>query len=178
MSIRVRRHMILSFTLFNQCAAFRTFLNELLQNVINPSKCFILWSRDLKSLYSNYLQNKEQNNKVLSSPDVMEQISVSSFLLKRFLPWVLQKIRQERGLELCHDLSSLLIAPLQRITRYQLLLKELLKNSNSPNLVKVLHSAFLTFNAFDFRKPWISSAKFQNWPMIGSIWGNFMCPTR
>ncbi|KAI1729641.1 zc3h12a-like ribonuclease NYN domain-containing protein [Ditylenchus destructor] len=99
----------------------RTFLNELLQNAINPSKCFILWSRDLKSLYSNYLQNKEQNNKILSSPDVVEQFS---------------KIRQERGLELCYDLSSLLIAPLQRITRYQLLLKELLKNSSSPNLVK------------------------------------------
>lgn len=50
----------------------------------------------------------------------------------------LQEIREKHNLEHSQDLSSLVIKPVQRITRYRLMLEQLLKNcKNNVEEIKV-----------------------------------------
>uniref|UniRef100_A0A915CVZ6 DH domain-containing protein n=1 Tax=Ditylenchus dipsaci TaxID=166011 RepID=A0A915CVZ6_9BILA len=76
-------------------------------------RCFTNNTVQIKQLYSIYLENKQTNNSLIFLPDSLEWFS---------------RVRREHNLEQCHDLPSMLILPLQRITRYQLLFKEILEN--------------------------------------------------
>ncbi|CAI2304098.1 unnamed protein product [Caenorhabditis sp. 36 PRJEB53466] len=73
---------------------------------------FTVWIDLLKELYTEYCVNKEQNNNVIATPDAIAFFN---------------SIREKHSLEINNEIASLLIKPVQRITRYQLLLNQLLK---------------------------------------------------
>ncbi|VDK70409.1 unnamed protein product [Litomosoides sigmodontis] len=92
------------------------FLPELIKHENDPEDvgyCFIFSVETLNTLYTEYCVNKEQNNYIIALPEAMQFFS---------------KIRERNGLEHSQDLSSLVIKPVQRITRYRLMLEQLLKN--------------------------------------------------
>lgn len=65
----------------------------------------------------------------------------ASFYLTSF-----QEIREKNGLEHSQDLSSLVIKPVQRITRYRLMLEQLLKNcKNNVDEIRVCFLVFIHF---------------------------------
>ncbi|KAM3722372.1 Kalirin [Dirofilaria immitis] len=92
------------------------FLPELIKHENDPEDvgyCFIFSVEMLNTLYTEYCVNKEQNNYIIALPEAMQFFS---------------EIRERNGLEHSQDLSSLVIKPVQRITRYRLMLEQLLKN--------------------------------------------------
>ncbi|VDM96077.1 unnamed protein product [Thelazia callipaeda] len=92
------------------------FLPELIKYENDPEDvgyCFIFSVEILNSLYTEYCVNKEQNNYIITLPEAM---------------YFFSEIRERNGLEHSQDLSSLVIKPVQRITRYRLMLEQLLKN--------------------------------------------------
>ncbi|VDN30110.1 unnamed protein product [Gongylonema pulchrum] len=104
------------------------FLPELIKYENDPEDvgyCFIFNVESLNSLYTEYCVNKEQNNYIIALPEVMQFFS---------------EIRERSGLEHSQDLSSLVIKPVQRITRYRLMLEQLLKNCK--NNVDELREAY------------------------------------
>ncbi|CAB3408479.1 unnamed protein product [Caenorhabditis bovis] len=74
---------------------------------------FTVWIDLLNELYTEYCVNKEQKNYVIATPD-----AVAFF----------NGVREKHNLEINNDVGSLLIKPVQRITRYRLLMEQLLKN--------------------------------------------------
>uniref|UniRef100_A0A914LVJ9 Uncharacterized protein n=1 Tax=Meloidogyne incognita TaxID=6306 RepID=A0A914LVJ9_MELIC len=95
----------------------KIFLSELYSYEQNPEDvgyCFIAWMEKLKELYADYCLNKEENNFLICLPEAISMFS---------------EIREQHNLELCQDLQSLVIKPVQRITKYHVLLKELFKHS-------------------------------------------------
>uniref|UniRef100_A0A0N4ZX98 CRAL-TRIO domain-containing protein n=1 Tax=Parastrongyloides trichosuri TaxID=131310 RepID=A0A0N4ZX98_PARTI len=96
-----------------------TFMKELEKYEENPEEVgnsFITWMDKLNELYTNYCVNKEQNNHIISM-----QECISFF----------NDVRQKNNLEHNKDLQSMVIKPVQRITRYRLMLEQLLKNAKS-----------------------------------------------
>ncbi|MFH4976532.1 hypothetical protein AB6A40_003241 [Gnathostoma spinigerum] len=92
------------------------FLLELVKHENDPEDvgyCFIFSVDILNELYTEYCVNKERNNYLLALPETMQFFS---------------EIRQRHGLEHNQDFPSLVIKPVQRITRYRLMLEQLLKN--------------------------------------------------
>uniref|UniRef100_A0A914I119 Triple functional domain protein n=1 Tax=Globodera rostochiensis TaxID=31243 RepID=A0A914I119_GLORO len=92
------------------------FLGELVAYAMNPEDvgyCFIEWMEKLKELYADYCLNKEENNYLICLPETIKMFN---------------DIREQNGIELSHDLQSLVIKPVQRVTKYHILLKELLKH--------------------------------------------------
>ncbi|MCP9259924.1 Kalirin [Dirofilaria immitis] len=93
------------------------FLPELIKHENDPEDvgyCFIFSVEMLNTLYTEYCVNKEQNNYIIALPEAMQFFRL--------------EIRERNGLEHSQDLSSLVIKPVQRITRYRLMLEQLLKN--------------------------------------------------
>ncbi|EFP01501.1 CRE-UNC-73 protein [Caenorhabditis remanei] len=76
---------------------------------------FTVWIDLLNELYTEYCVNKEQKNYMLATPE-----AVAFFT----------GIREKHGLEINNEIASLLIKPVQRITRYRLLIEQLLKSCN------------------------------------------------
>ncbi|ULU11864.1 hypothetical protein L3Y34_015326 [Caenorhabditis briggsae] len=76
---------------------------------------FTVWIDLLNELYIEYCVNKEQKNNVLATPEA-----------KAFFT----EIREKHGLEIDNEITSHLIKPVQRITRYQLLISQLLRSCN------------------------------------------------
>nr|CAD2179531.1 unnamed protein product [Meloidogyne enterolobii] len=94
----------------------KIFLSELYSYEQNPEDvgyCFIAWMEKLKELYADYCLNKEENNYLICLPEAFSMFS---------------EIRVQHNLEHCQDLPSLVIKPVQRITKYHVLLKELFKH--------------------------------------------------
>nr|ACI49192.1 hypothetical protein Csp3_JD03.001 [Caenorhabditis angaria] len=91
-------------------------LNELIKYEMQPEAVgasFTVWIDLLNELYTEYCVNKEQKNYVLGTPEVMEFFN---------------GVREKHSLEINNDVGSLLIKPVQRITRYRLLMEQLLKS--------------------------------------------------
>ncbi|TKR93467.1 hypothetical protein L596_007920 [Steinernema carpocapsae] len=97
-----------------------TFVEELLKYEYSPEDvgyCFIFWLETLNALYTDYCVNKEQHNYLIALPEAIQFFS---------------QIREANHLEQnSQDLQSLVIKPVQRITRYQMMLDQLLKNSKN-----------------------------------------------
>ncbi|EGT32660.1 hypothetical protein CAEBREN_02058 [Caenorhabditis brenneri] len=74
---------------------------------------FTVWIDLLNELYTEYCVNKEQKNYMLATPEAVTYFT---------------GIREKHGLEINNEIASLLIKPVQRITRYRLLIEQLLKN--------------------------------------------------
>lgn len=66
----------------------------------------------LKELYIEYCLNHERNNHLIDEPEAIKMFN---------------EIRDRNGLDPCHNFQSHIIKPIQRITRYHMLLKELMK---------------------------------------------------
>uniref|UniRef100_A0A915NCS1 PH domain-containing protein n=1 Tax=Meloidogyne floridensis TaxID=298350 RepID=A0A915NCS1_9BILA len=84
----------------------KIFLSELYSYEQNPEDvgyCFIAWMEKLKELYADYCLNKEENNFLICLPEAISMFS---------------EIREQHNLEPCQDLQSLVIKPVQRITKY------------------------------------------------------------
>ncbi|CAK9298959.1 unnamed protein product [Gordionus sp. m RMFG-2023] len=97
-----------------------TFLAELARYRYLPEDvghCFVKWSHTFYELYVRYCTNKPDSNTLLSKPGIED-----SFF---------RDIQIRSGLAL--SLSAYLIKPVQRITKYQLLMKELLSCIDSPD---------------------------------------------
>ncbi|KAL3119628.1 hypothetical protein niasHT_006714 [Heterodera trifolii] len=109
------------------------FLNELMAYALNPEDvgyCFIEWMEKLKELYADYCLNKEENNYLICLPETIK---------------IFNEIREQNGLDISHDLQSLVIKPVQRVTKYHILLKELLKHcSKSAKEIKNAHEIVLS----------------------------------
>ncbi|VDO25930.1 unnamed protein product, partial [Onchocerca flexuosa] len=108
------------------------FLPELIKHENDPEDvgyCFIFSVEMLNTLYTEYCVNKEQNNYIIALPEAMQFFS---------------EIRERNGLEHNQDLSSLVIKPVQRITRYRLMLEQLLKNckNNVDEIRALLQEAY------------------------------------
>ncbi|CCD63884.1 CRAL-TRIO domain-containing protein [Caenorhabditis elegans] len=91
-------------------------LHELIKYENQPEAVgasFIVWIDLLNELYTEYCVNKEQKNHVIATPD-----AVSFFT----------GIRERHGLEINNEIASLLIKPVQRITRYRLLIEQLMRS--------------------------------------------------
>uniref|UniRef100_A0A915CLZ6 Uncharacterized protein n=1 Tax=Ditylenchus dipsaci TaxID=166011 RepID=A0A915CLZ6_9BILA len=92
-----------------------TFLKELMSYEKNPEDvgyCFIQWMEQLKELYADYCLNKDENNHIICLPEAIKMFS---------------EIRERNNLPHSHDLQSMVIKPVQRITRYRLMLEQLIK---------------------------------------------------
>uniref|UniRef100_A0A1I7TK25 PH domain-containing protein n=1 Tax=Caenorhabditis tropicalis TaxID=1561998 RepID=A0A1I7TK25_9PELO len=76
---------------------------------------FTVWIDLLNELYTDYCVNKEQKNYVLATPEAVTFFG---------------GVREKYSLEINNDIASLLIKPIQRITRYRLLIEQLLKSCN------------------------------------------------
>uniref|UniRef100_A0A0N5AC31 DH domain-containing protein n=1 Tax=Syphacia muris TaxID=451379 RepID=A0A0N5AC31_9BILA len=93
-----------------------TFLPELVKYENDPEDvgyCFVFSVDVLNNLYTEYCVNKEQNNNLIAFPEAVEFFS---------------NIRKANNLEHNRDLQSLVIKPVQRITRYRLMLEQLVKH--------------------------------------------------
>uniref|UniRef100_A0A9J2P1L7 DH domain-containing protein n=1 Tax=Ascaris lumbricoides TaxID=6252 RepID=A0A9J2P1L7_ASCLU len=94
----------------------RVFLPELIKYENDPEDvgyCFIFSVEILNSLYTEYCVNMEQNNYLITLPEAVQFFS---------------EIREKNSLEHNQNLQSFIIKPVQRITRYRLMLEQLLKN--------------------------------------------------
>ncbi|CAI4221313.1 unnamed protein product [Auanema sp. JU1783] len=94
-----------------------TFIGELKKYENEPEDVgcsFILWVDCLNDLYTEYCVNKEQNANIISLPDALQFFG---------------GVREKNSLEISNDLGSLLIKPVQRITRYRLMMEQLMRNS-------------------------------------------------
>lgn len=92
------------------------FLPELIKYENDPEDvgyCFIFSVEILNSLYTEYCVNMEQNNYLITLPEAVQFFS---------------EIREKNSLEHNQNLQSFIIKPVQRITRYRLMLEQLLKN--------------------------------------------------
>ncbi|CAD6184380.1 unnamed protein product [Caenorhabditis auriculariae] len=90
-------------------------LHELVRYEMQPEAVgasFTVWIDLLNELYTEYCVNKEQKNSILTMPE-----------FKTFF----DGIRLKHELEMHNEVGSLLIKPVQRITRYRLLMEQLLK---------------------------------------------------
>lgn len=90
---------------------FRIFLKELEKYETMPEDvghCFVTWARAF-DIYVNYCKNKPDSNALLVIPQI------SNFF---------EEIQRKHGV--LHPIGAYLIKPVQRITKYQLLLKDLL----------------------------------------------------
>ncbi|KAI1721835.1 rhoGEF domain-containing protein [Ditylenchus destructor] len=97
----------------------KTFLSELLAYEKNPEDvgyCFIQWMEKLKELYADYCLNRDESNAIIGRSEAIK---------------IFSDIRERHQLEPSHSLQSLLIKPVQRITRYRLMLEQLLKGSTA-----------------------------------------------
>lgn len=100
----------------NKPIFFSKLLHELIKYENQPEAVgasFIVWIDLLNELYTEYCVNKEQKNHVIATPD-----AVSFFT----------GIRERHGLEINNEIASLLIKPVQRITRYRLLIEQLMRS--------------------------------------------------
>ncbi|CAJ0930046.1 unnamed protein product, partial [Mesorhabditis belari] len=75
--------------------------------------CFTVYVDLINELYTEYCVNKEQNNHVLDMPET-----------RLFF----KAVQDRHRLDIKDDLGSLLIKPIQRITRYRLMLEQLMKH--------------------------------------------------
>uniref|UniRef100_A0AC35TLP5 CRAL-TRIO domain-containing protein n=1 Tax=Rhabditophanes sp. KR3021 TaxID=114890 RepID=A0AC35TLP5_9BILA len=75
---------------------------------------FITWVDKLNELYTQYCINKEQNNHVIGLPECIQFFN---------------ELRVKNDLGHNKDLQSMVIKPIQRITRYRLMLDQLMKNA-------------------------------------------------
>lgn len=94
----------------------RKLLNELIKYESQPEAVgasFTVWIDLLNELYTEYCVNKEQKNHVIATPDAVAYFN---------------GVRERHSLEINNDIGSLLIKPVQRITRYRLLMEQLLHN--------------------------------------------------
>ncbi|VDK41952.1 unnamed protein product [Anisakis simplex] len=92
------------------------FLPELIKYENDPEDvgyCFIFSVETLNSLYIEYCVNMEQNNYLITLPEAVQFFS---------------EIREKNSLEHNQNLQSFIIKPVQRITRYRLMLEQLVKN--------------------------------------------------
>lgn len=90
-----------------------TFLKELQKYQTIPEDvghCFVTWAKSF-DIYVTYCKNKSDSTALLILPDVTAYFD-----------------KIQRTNNILHPIQSYLIMPVQRITRYQLLLKELLLN--------------------------------------------------
>ncbi|VDL78284.1 unnamed protein product [Nippostrongylus brasiliensis] len=95
------------------------FFHELSKYEDDPEEVgcsFTVWVDYLNELYTDYCVNMEQNNHVVAIPEVI------SFF---------ESIREKHGLEQNNSLHSMRIKPVQRCTRYKLLMEQLLKHCNN-----------------------------------------------
>ncbi|KAK5982177.1 CRAL-TRIO domain-containing protein, partial [Trichostrongylus colubriformis] len=95
------------------------FFHELSKYEDDPEEVgcsFTVWVDYLNELYTDYCVNMEQNNHVVALPEVM------SFF---------ESIREKHGLEQNNSLHSMRIKPVQRCTRYKLLMEQLLKHCSN-----------------------------------------------
>ncbi|CEF64494.1 Kalirin [Strongyloides ratti] len=95
------------------------FMKELEKYEENPEEVgnsFITWMDKLNELYTTYCVNKEQNNHIISMQECL---------------LFFNEVRQRHSLEHNKDLQSMVIKPVQRITRYRLMLEQLLRNAKS-----------------------------------------------
>ncbi|CAD5209163.1 unnamed protein product [Bursaphelenchus xylophilus] len=93
------------------------FLDKLKEYEGNPEDvgcCFIHYMVNLKELYTEYCLNKAENGSILDSPEAMN---------------LFNEIREKYNLPHSLDISSMLIKPVQRITRYRLLLDQVMRYS-------------------------------------------------
>uniref|UniRef100_A0A1I7WT87 DH domain-containing protein n=1 Tax=Heterorhabditis bacteriophora TaxID=37862 RepID=A0A1I7WT87_HETBA len=92
------------------------FLHELSKYEDDPEEVgcsFTVWVDYLNELYTDYCVNMEQNHDIITLPEAIQFFSA---------------IREKHKLENNNDLNSMLIKPVQRCTRYQLMMDQLLKN--------------------------------------------------
>ncbi|KAK0425243.1 hypothetical protein QR680_009099 [Steinernema hermaphroditum] len=106
-----------------------TFVEELMKYEHSPEDvgyCFIFWVETLNALYTDYCVNKEQNNHLIGLPEAIQFFS---------------SVRLAHKLEHSHELQSMVIKPVQRITKYGLMLKEILKNcKNNVEEIREAHN--------------------------------------
>ncbi|EPB77743.1 RhoGEF domain protein [Ancylostoma ceylanicum] len=117
--LKDRRHAI--FGNYEKLYAFHAekFIHELSKYEDDPEEVgcsFTVWVDYLNELYTDYCVNMEQNNYVVALPE-----AVSFF----------EAIREKHGLEQNNSLHSMRIKPVQRCTRYKLLMEQLLKHCNN-----------------------------------------------
>lgn len=95
------------------------FFHELSKYEDDPEEVgcsFTVWVDYLNELYTDYCVNMEQNNHIVALPEV------TSFF---------EAIREKHGLEQNNSLHSMRIKPVQRCTRYKLLMEQLLKHCSN-----------------------------------------------
>ncbi|KJH51605.1 RhoGEF domain protein [Dictyocaulus viviparus] len=117
--LRDRRHAI--FGNYEKLYAFHSekFVHELSKYEDDPEEVgcsFTVWVDYLNELYTDYCVNMEQNNHVVALPEVMA---------------FFEAIRERHGLEQNNSLHSMRIKPVQRCTRYKLLMEQLLKHCSN-----------------------------------------------
>ncbi|KAI6208362.1 hypothetical protein M3Y96_00107200 [Aphelenchoides besseyi] len=81
----------------------------------NPEEvgcCFYAYVEQLKEHYTDYILNNEENSSIINQPETIA---------------VFDEIQRRHGLEPNHSLQSMLIKPIQRITRYPMLLGQFMK---------------------------------------------------
>ncbi|KAK6730193.1 hypothetical protein RB195_006949 [Necator americanus] len=95
------------------------FIHELAKYEDDPEEVgcsFTVWVDYLNELYTDYCVNMEQNNHVVALPE-----AVAFF----------ESVREKHGLEQNNSLHSMRIKPVQRCTRYKLLMEQLLKHCSN-----------------------------------------------
>ncbi|CAD5206407.1 unnamed protein product [Bursaphelenchus okinawaensis] len=93
------------------------FLGKLKEYETHPDDvgcCFIHYMDNLKELYTEYCLNKYENDSILETEEAKTMF---------------QSIRECYNLPLSLDILSMLIKPVQRITRYRLLLDQVMRHS-------------------------------------------------
>lgn len=103
-----------------------TFMGELLKYENEPDLVgysFTVYVGALSELYTVYCSQKDLNNNLLHQQETIEFFDA---------------IREKNNLETNNSLDSLLIKPVQRVTRYGLLMKELCKGSNGEGITEAL----------------------------------------
>ncbi|GMT00671.1 hypothetical protein PENTCL1PPCAC_22845, partial [Pristionchus entomophagus] len=103
-----------------------TFLGELLKYENEPDLVgysFTVYVGALSELYTVYCSQKDINNNLLHQQDTIDFFDA---------------IRVENHLETNNSLDSLLIKPVQRVTRYGLLMKELCKGATGEGITEAL----------------------------------------
>ncbi|VDM59065.1 unnamed protein product, partial [Angiostrongylus costaricensis] len=145
--LKDRRHAV--FGNYEKLYAFHSekFFHELSKYEDDPEEVgcsFTVWVDYLNELYTDYCVNMEQNNHIVALPEV------TSFF---------EAIREKHGLEQNNSLHSMRIKPVQRCTRYKLLMEQLLKHCNNEAYDVVMSlprrvNDIIHFNGLEKDKVW------------------------
>ncbi|CDW56496.1 Spectrin and RhoGEF and CRAL TRIO 2 domain contai ning protein [Trichuris trichiura] len=108
---------------------FRIFLQELEKYESLPEDvghCFVTWAEKFQ-MYVSYCRYKPDSNNLVTQPAASQFFDVRLFLIVRRNQLLVLTVQEvQKNVQLSLPLAAYLIKPVQRITKYQLLLKDLL----------------------------------------------------